>query len=101
MLHFIGFLFILIIAILLIGLSIIGGLVRSLFGFGRKKTAGQDYRRGGYSFGGNNQQNQQTSSRTNSNNEGNNPEEGEIHFKRKKIFTKDDGEYVDFEEVKE
>ena len=85
MLHFIGFLFILIIAILLIGLSIIGGLVRSLFGFGRKKTAGQNYYRGGYSFGGNNQQ---TSSRTN-NDEGISPEEGEIHFKRKKIFTKD------------
>lgn len=28
-------------------------------------------------------------------------EEGELHFKRKKIFDKDEGEYVSYEEVKE
>lgn len=37
MLHFLGFLFILIIAILIIGLSIIGSIVRGIFGLGRKK----------------------------------------------------------------
>lgn len=38
MLHFLGFLFILIIAILIIGLSIIGSIVRGIFGLGRKNV---------------------------------------------------------------
>ena len=93
MLHFLGFLFILIIAILIIGLSIIGSIVRGIFGLGRKKTSSQDFR--SYTFYGDNRQSSRTS-------DGIRPEEGEIHIKHKeRIFSKDDGEYVDFEEIKE
>ena len=93
MLHFLGFLFILIIAILIIGLSIIG----SIFGLGRKKTSSQDFR--SYTFYGDNRQSSRTSTDTT---DGIRPEEGEIHIKHKeRIFSKDDGEYVDFEEIKE
>ena len=38
MFHFLGFLFIIIIAILLIGLSIIGTVIRSIFGLGTGTT---------------------------------------------------------------
>lgn len=38
MLHFLGFLFILIIAILIIGVSIIFSIARGLFGIGEKKN---------------------------------------------------------------
>lgn len=97
MLHFLGFLFILIIAILIIGLSIIGSIVRGIFGLGRKKTSSQDFR--SYTFYGDNRQSSRTSTDTP---DGIRPEEGEIHIKHKeRIFSKDDGEYVDFEEIKE
>ena len=58
MLHFLGFLFILIIAILIIGLSIIGSIVRGIFGLGRKKTSSQDFR--SYTFYGDNRQSSRT-----------------------------------------
>ena len=86
MLHFFGFLFIIILAILLIGLSIIGTVVRKLFGLGGR----------GYSFSGNRQpgyapdEETGTGSRTTSS-----PD------RRKKLFSQDEGEYVDFEEIKE
>lgn len=97
MLHFLGFLFILIIAILIIGLSIIGSIVRGIFGLGRKKNSSQDFR--SYTFYGDNRQSSRTSTDTT---DGIRPEEGEIHIKHKeRIFSKDDGEYVDFEEIKE
>lgn len=97
MLHFLGFLFILIIAILIIGLSLIGSIVRGIFGLGRKKPSAQDFR--GYTFYGDNRQSSHTSTDTT---DGIRPEEGEIRIKHKeRIFSKDDGEYVDFEEIKE
>ena len=39
MFHFLGFLFIIIIAILLIGLSIIGTVIRSIFGLGSRRSS--------------------------------------------------------------
>lgn len=99
MLHILGFLFIVILAILLIGLSIIGTVVRSLFGLGRRRTSSpnsgsyqrgnEHYQPGGYSY------NNRTST------EEVQPEESEIHPQRKKLFSKDEGEYVDFEEIKD
>lgn len=88
MFHFLGFLFIIIIAILLIGLSVIGTIVRSIFGLGKLHSS---------SYGTGRQQPFNTSSKD----ETAEAEEGEIHIKRKKLFSKDEGEYVDFEEVKE
>lgn len=93
MLHFLGILFVIIIAVLFIGLSIIGAILRGLFGMGRRKSASSDSDT--HSSGGNRQYH------TSDSGDGIQPEEGELHINRKKIFTKDDGEYVDFEEVKE
>lgn len=74
-----GFLFFIIIMILVIGLSIVGAVLRFFFGFGRKPKSHSDERfdREGYS------------------------QEEEAQPIKKKIFDKDDGEYVDFEEIKE
>ena len=58
MLHFLGFLFILFIAILIIGLSLIGSIVRGIFGFGRKNPSSQDFR--DYTFYGNNRRSSRT-----------------------------------------
>lgn len=87
MFHFIGFLFLIIIAILLIGLSLIASFVRGLFGWGRRTDSPRS------SFYG--------TSNSSSTNEKATAEEGRSHPKRKKIFDKDEGEYVDFEEIKE
>ncbi|WP_273162255.1 DUF4834 family protein [Bacteroides fluxus] len=98
MFHLLGFLFILIIAILIIGLGIIGTVVRSIFGLGRRRTSSASYQNpGGYSYN-NPQQPSGSSTQTDKATE---PEEGEIHLKRKKLFSKDEGEYVEFEEIKE
>lgn len=99
MFHILGFLFIIIIAILLIGLSIIGTVIRNIFGLGGRRTSTNsgsyrkgngNYRPGGYSYNDNRQSSEEAQ-----------PEEGEIRFRHKKLFSKDEGEYVDFEEIKE
>lgn len=101
MFHFFGFLFIIIIAILLIGLSILGTIIRSIFGLGGRRSPDTNpdgkgsYQSGrGYSF--NDNQHSDTF-----HNEEIIPEERDLHPKRKKLFSKDEGEYVDFEEIKE
>ncbi|MEY8722758.1 DUF4834 family protein [Bacteroides stercorirosoris] len=104
MFHILGFLFIIIVVILVIGLSIIGTVLRSIFGLGKRRTSSGSYQNGGgsyqsgggYSFSGDQQQT--TSSQAN---EGTTSSEDVVHRKHKKLFTKDEGEYVDFEEIKE
>lgn len=89
MFHILGILFIIIIAILIIGLSIIGTVIRSVFGLkGRGSTSG------GHSFNSDKQ-------KPNSSQKQETSETEESHLKRKKLFAKDEGEYVDFEEVRE
>lgn len=99
MFHFLGFLFIIIIAILFIGLSIIGTVIRSIFGLGGRRSSNTyqnengNYQSGrGYSF------NDRQQSGPASNEE---PRAGKetTHTKHKKLFSKDEGEYVDFEEI--
>jgi hypothetical protein len=90
MFHILGFLFIIIIAILLIGLSIIGTVIRSIFGLGGRRTSSSR----GYSYNENGPSSNPTSGETEL-------EEGEIHPKHKKLFSENEGEYVDFEEIKE
>lgn len=80
MFHILGFLFIIILAVLIIGLSIIGSVVRGIFRLGNGARRTSD-------------------STTNSHTV--QPEEPEIRPKRKKIFAEDEGEYVEFEEIKE
>lgn len=101
MFSFFGFLFIIIIAILLIGLSIVGTVIRTIFGLGGRRSTDTNangrgnYQSGrGYSFN----DNQQPDT---SHNEETTYEERAPHPKRKKLFSKDEGEYVDFEEIKE
>lgn len=74
-----GFFFFIIIMILVIGLSIVGAVLRFFFGFGRKSNSYSSERSGREDFS----------------------QEEESHSTKKKIFDKDDGEYVDFEEIKE
>lgn len=105
MFHILGFLFIIIVVILVIGLSIIGTVLRTVFGLGKHRSSSGTYQNGGgsyqsgggYSFSGSNQQ-QNTASQAHEEaaSSGN-----DIHRKHKKLFSKDEGEYVDFEEIKE
>lgn len=78
-----SFFFFLLILLLVFGFSIIGSIFRFIFGGGKRQES-----RRAYSTSQNNE-----SSKTYTNAQPNN--------NRKKIFDKDDGEYVDFEEVKE
>lgn len=93
MLHFIGFIFILILAVLLIGLSLIAGFISRLFGGSKHGSGWRVYTTGRQSNVGNGQSAQSSST-------------GKLHEpdsgnKRKKVFSDDEGEYVDFEEVKD
>ena len=76
------FLFILVVFILVLGLSIVGSIVRAIFVFGRRSTS---------------RMNQSHEGQNNQSQEENTTASG----KRKKLFTKDEGEYVDYEEVKD
>lgn len=98
MFHILGLLFIIIIAILIFGLSVIVTVIRSIFGLGARPTSSTSYQKpGGYAYNSSRQQSD-PSSQADEAIEG---EEGEIHPKHKKLFSKDEGEYVDFEEIKE
>ena len=83
-----GFFFLIIIIVLIFGLSIVSGILKLLFGFGRKSTA-QNQEKRSYQNTYHKEESREDYSKTDSNHE------------RKKIFDKEDGEYVDFEEVKE
>ncbi|MEG1563462.1 MAG: DUF4834 family protein [Bacteroides sp.] len=93
MFHLLGFIFIIFIVILVVGLSIVGSVLRALFGFGRRRPAPSDNAHRSYRSvnpednGGDTKENEKVI---------NDPSAS----KHKKIFAKDDGEYVDFEEVK-
>lgn len=85
MFHFLGFLFVIVIAILLIGLSVVGSIIRTIFGLGRRSTSSNTSRTQ-QSYTPQEEQEERTS--------------GSNTSSHKKIFTKEDGEYVDFEEIK-
>ena len=98
--HILLFLLLFLAAIVIFGLSIVGFVLRAIFGLGRGSSSrtkqagngqnGQQQGRPSY--------NQNTDSRAD--NEGEIIAENSPRTKHKKIFTQDDGEYVDFEEVK-
>lgn len=97
--HILLFILLLIIAIVVFGLSILGFLLKTIFGLGRGSSSSS--------------QSRQTESRRssqqnyNKNTSNSNDDEEEIYSenvprrRHKKIFSEDDGEYVDFEEIKE
>ena len=96
MFHILGFLFVIIVVILVIGLSIIGTVLRTIFGLGgKRRSSSGSYQSGqGYSYSGGQQPNSSSQTDEGTTSEGNN-----IHRKHKKLFSKDEGEYVDFEEI--
>lgn len=91
MFHIIGFLFFFILIILIIGLALLAKIVRSVFGLGRKMT--------NQTRTSNKTNSQETTNSDNFHNHHANP--SKYTQERKKIFDKDEGEYIDFEEIKE
>lgn len=101
MFHFLGFLFIILIAILFIGLGIIGTVIRGIFGLGRRRSS-NTYRNGNENYqsereysSNERQQSCHASHKTSR------ASQETAYIKHKKLFSKDEGEYVDFEEIKE
>ena len=86
MFHILGFIFLIILVILIIGLSIIAAVVRKLFNMGSRTAPNQKQ---------NTWQTTQDSYADESEEKKSHP-----HSRRKKIFDDDEGEYVDFEEIK-
>lgn len=95
MFHILGFLFFFILIILVIGLALISKVVRTILGIGRRMTTGNASSSANTSSR-NNHYNSSSSSENNSYGQFN-----ESTSEKKKIFGSDEGEYIDFEEVKE
>lgn len=97
--HILLFILLLIIAIVVFGLSILGFLLKTIFGLGRGSSSSQSRQTESGRTGGQQSYNQKT--------QNSNDDEEEIYSenvprrRHKKIFSEDDGEYVDFEEIKE
>ena len=96
MFHFLGFIFFFILIILLIGFVILWRIVNTFLGIGKRMTGGsnsntQGQQRTTYQQNGNsaNSTHGQSSTSTSGTND------------KKKLFADDEGEYVDFEEIKD
>lgn len=87
MFHILGFLFFIIIAIFFIGIVLVGSIFSRLFGGKRRSTF--------YSYKPKDSEQSQTA------HDNGQSETRHSANKHKKIFQKDEGEYVDFEEIKE
>ncbi len=97
MFHLLAFLFFFVLIILFAGLSIVGSILRALFGIGRRRTATGNYQRNGqYQSMNQNTDGYNTSSSKDDQSANSNNQQG----KHKKIFSQEEGEYVDFEEIK-
>ncbi len=97
MFNIVAFLFFFILIILFIGLSFVGSILRVLFGFGRRHSSTGSYQRtGSYQSGSQNSTDYTSSSSQNKSSSEADNQTG----KHKKIFSKEEGEYVDFEEIK-
>jgi len=98
--HILLFLLLFLAAIVIFGLSIVGFILRAIFGLGRGSSSRTKQARSGQTG----QQQRHPSYNQNTDSRGDNEEEifaeNSPRTKHKKIFTQDDGEYVDFEEVK-
>lgn len=123
--HLLFIIFIILLVVGAVGLSIVGFIIKSIFGIGRRFSFGprtseykhttnertSDYRQGNTSYSSDSDYSSRSShsSRSDYSSRGSyssrgdessytNPATGK---KQKKIFTEDDGEYVDFEEIKD
>ena len=87
MFGFLGFILIFILFIVLFVIAILGSFIRSIFGLGRR--APKHY------YGETN-----TSSQDGQSYSSNQSQQASATISKKKIFTEDEGEYVEYEEVK-
>ena len=89
MFHILGFLFIIVIAVIIIGLALVGSVLRAVFGLGKRSPSSGSDRNGP------NNNYHQT--------QANDKEEiiTGTGAKHKKLFDDNEGEYVDYEEIKE
>jgi hypothetical protein len=84
MFSFLGFIFLFVLILIFFGLTIISGILRALFGLGRRRSSSERPATDG-------------SGRTHENKKGN----VRNTPKRKKLFKDNEGEYVDFEEIRD
>ena len=101
MFHFLGFIFFFILIILLIGFVILWRIVNTFLGIGKRMSGGTNphtqgqqrttYQRTNY------QQNENSADSSRSQSSASSSSTNE----KKKVFGDDEGEYVDFEEIKE
>lgn len=96
MFHILGFIFFFILIILVIGLAILSKVIRTVFGIGRRMKGQESsrYNRSESAF----KDFTQSQSTTNENARNNKTSGGR---RKGKVFDEDEGEYVDFEEIKE
>ena len=96
MFHILGFIFFFILIILVIGLAILSKVIRTVLGVGRRMKGDEStrYKRSGSAS----QDFAQSQNTTHENTRSNNTSEGR---RKGKVFDEDEGEYVDFEEIKE
>ncbi|WP_455591356.1 DUF4834 family protein [Bacteroides sp.] len=91
MFHILGFLFIIVIAVLIIGLTIVGSVLRAIFGLGGRRNTSSTHTYSG------NHKHYHASDMDNDDDEEVITEKGTN--RHKKIFSDEEGEYVDFEEI--
>lgn len=92
MFHLLGILFLIILVILLIGLAILSRIIGMVFGFKRRMQRNGSASQHTYSSSSNSSQDNTSHTYSSEGNSTVRP--------RKKIFDKEEGEYVDFEEIK-
>ena len=95
------FIFVFLIVIIILGLSIVGAIFRAIFGIGRRSSRSGTTNQqpfGSRTYQQTYQSNQDDASHYN---EEESHSEESRHRQKKKIFNKEDGEYVDFEEIKD
>ena len=93
MFHILGFLFIIVIAVIIIGLALVGSVLRAIFGLGKRSSAGSP-----------NSTHSNSGQRYYRPTQANDKEEIITETganKHKKLFDDNEGEYVDYEEIKD
>ena len=105
MFHILGFLIFIVVIILISGVAILSKVIKTFLGLGRKITGTDNRTTGSYSYG---QQNRTQSERNNSASEEYSEydsSDGDYSSKKngfkKKVFDNDEGEYIEFEEIKD
>lgn len=94
MFHILGFLLFIILVVLVIGLFILSKIVSLVFGFKRRMQGKNSDQRTTYSS-----QNYQSNPRQEETTDSYSTQGDVLVRQRKKIFDKDEGEYVEFEEI--